>query len=103
MDVKLPNLAEGADTGTVVNIFVKEGDHIEKDQPVLELENEKAVASIPSTTAGVVSKIYVKAGDKITVGARLISVTESGGGSAAPAPAAAAKKESAPKPNATVP
>ena len=100
MDVKLPNLGEGADTGTVVNIFVKEGDQIEKDQPVLELENEKAVASIPSTTAGVVAKIYVKAGDKVSVGARLIAVNESGGGSPAPAPVAAAKNESAPKPKA---
>jgi pyruvate dehydrogenase E2 component (dihydrolipoamide acetyltransferase) len=93
MDVKLPNLGEGADTGTVVNIFVKEGDQIEKDQPVLELENEKAVASIPSTAAGVVSKIYVKAGDKIGVGARLIAVNEAGVAPAAPAPAAVAKKE----------
>ncbi|HWF18654.1 MAG TPA: biotin/lipoyl-containing protein, partial [Verrucomicrobiae bacterium] len=55
MDVKLPNLGEGADTGTVVNVFVKEGDKVEKDQPLLELENEKAVATIPSTAAGVVS------------------------------------------------
>jgi pyruvate dehydrogenase E2 component (dihydrolipoamide acetyltransferase) len=102
MDVKLPNLGEGADTGTVVNIFVNEGDQIEKDQPVLELENEKAVASIPSTSAGVVAKIYVKAGDKVSVGARLISVNESGAGSAAPA-AAAAKKEAAPKPAAAAP
>ena len=54
MDVKLPNLGEGADSGTVVNLFVKEGDRIEKDQPVVELENEKAVATIPSTAAGVV-------------------------------------------------
>jgi pyruvate/2-oxoglutarate dehydrogenase complex dihydrolipoamide acyltransferase (E2) component len=68
MDVKLPNLGEGADTGTVVNLFVKEGDQIQKDQPILELENEKAVASIPSTAAGVVSKIYVKAGDKVGLG-----------------------------------
>jgi pyruvate/2-oxoglutarate dehydrogenase complex dihydrolipoamide acyltransferase (E2) component len=44
MDVKLPNLGEGADSGTVVNLFVKEGDQIAKDQPILELENEKAVA-----------------------------------------------------------
>ena len=54
MDVKLPNLGEGADTGTVVSLFVKEGDRIEKDQPLMELENEKAVATIPSTASGVV-------------------------------------------------
>jgi pyruvate dehydrogenase E2 component (dihydrolipoamide acetyltransferase) len=95
MDVKLPNLGEGADTGTVVNLFVKEGDQIQKDQPILELENEKAVASIPSTASGVVAKIYVKAGDKVGVGARLISVTESNG---VPTAAAPGKKEPIAKP-----
>jgi pyruvate dehydrogenase E2 component (dihydrolipoamide acetyltransferase) len=89
MDVKLPNLGEGADTGTVVNIFVKEGDKIEKDQPLLELENEKAVASIPSTAAGVIAQIYVKNGDKIGVGQRIVAITESGAlPAAAPAPRA---------------
>jgi pyruvate dehydrogenase E2 component (dihydrolipoamide acetyltransferase) len=89
MDVKLPKLGEGADSGVVVNVFVKEGDTVAKDQPVLELENEKAVASIPSTAAGVVGKVFVKAGDRISVGQRLISV-EGAAGSPAPAPAAPA-------------
>src|SRR6266850_3125173 len=74
MDLKLPHLGEGADSGTVVNLFVKEGDQIAKDQPILELENEKAVATIPSTEAGVVAKIYVKAGDKISVGQTILSL-----------------------------
>src|SRR5207237_10312254 len=78
MDVKLPHLGEGADSGTVVNLFVKEGDQIAKDQPILELENEKAVATIPSTAAGTVSKIFVKTGDKISVGQRILSLKESG-------------------------
>jgi len=68
MDVKLPKLGEGADSGVVVNVFVKEGDTIAKDQAILELENEKAVASIPSTGAGVVSKVHVKAGDRVLFG-----------------------------------
>lgn len=76
MDVKLPHLGEGADSGTVVNIFVKEGDPVAKDQAILELENEKAVASIPSTASGVVSKVFVNTGDKVSVGQRLIAVTE---------------------------
>ncbi len=88
MDVKLPRLGEGADSGVVVNVFVKEGDTVAKDQAILELENEKAVASIPSTAAGVVAKIYVKPGDKITVGQRLISLS---GGEPASAAAPAAK------------
>jgi pyruvate dehydrogenase E2 component (dihydrolipoamide acetyltransferase) len=95
MDVKLPKLGEGADSGVVVNIFVKEGDTIAKDQAILELENEKAVASIPSSAAGVVTKVYVKNGDKISIGQRLLSVADGAG--AAPAPAAAAPKAPAKK------
>src|SRR5882724_4052567 len=91
MDVKLPKLGEGADSGVVVNVFVKEGDTVAKNQAILELENEKAVASIPSTGAGVVAKVHVKAGDRVGVGARLITITESGQPAAAPAAAAAPK------------
>lgn len=79
MDLKLPNLGEGADSGTVVTVFVKEGDKIQKDQPLLELENEKAVASIPATSAGTVARVYVKTGDKISVGQKLVSLKEEGG------------------------
>jgi pyruvate dehydrogenase E2 component (dihydrolipoamide acetyltransferase) len=86
MDVKLPKLGEGADSGVVVNLFVKEGDTVAKDQAILELENEKAVASIPSTGAGVVAKIHVKPGDRISIGQRILTLTESG----QPAPAAPA-------------
>ena len=95
MDFKLPKLGEGADSGVVVNLFVKEGDTVAKDQTVLELESEKAVASIPSSVAGTVTKIYVKAGDKISVGARIFSVGE-GGASAAPAAPAVAAPATAP-------
>src|SRR5512135_3280908 len=95
MDLKLPHLGEGADSGTVVNLFVKEGDTITKDQPVLELENEKAVATIPSTTAGTITQIFVKPGDKIRVGQRILSLGESGAAAAAPV----ARPEPAPRRN----
>ena len=88
MDVKLPRLGEGADSGVVVSVFVKEGDTIARDQAILELENEKAVASIPSTAAGVVAKIYVKPGDKVSVGQRILALS---GGEPASAAASAAK------------
>ena len=76
MDIRIPNLGEGAESGTVVSLFVKEGDKVFKDQTLLELENEKAVAPIPSTHAGVVKKVYVKAGDKVSVGQAVISLEE---------------------------
>src|SRR5208282_414943 len=101
MDVKLPKLGEGADSGVVVNIFVKEGHTVAKNQAILELENEKAVASIPSTPAGVVAKIHVKAGDRVGVGQRLITLNESSQAAAAPARAQTAKRaaaKSAPEP-----
>src|ERR1051326_170687 len=100
MDVKLPALGEGADSGTVVNLFVKEGDQVAKDQAILELENEKAVATIPSSGSGTVTKIFVKAGDKISVGQRILALSETG----TSAPAAKQKKPSAaPKPKAAEP
>ena len=72
MDVKLPKLGEGAESGVVVNIAVKEGEQITKGQTIIELENEKAVAAIPSSAAGTVKKINVKNGDRISVGQVLI-------------------------------
>jgi pyruvate dehydrogenase E2 component (dihydrolipoamide acetyltransferase) len=98
MDVKLPKLGEGADSGVVVNIFVKEGDTVASGQAIIELENEKAVASIPSTAAGKVEKIYIKNGDRISIGQKLISVAGEGQPAAAPAAQSAAPKPAAKKP-----
>jgi pyruvate dehydrogenase E2 component (dihydrolipoamide acetyltransferase) len=83
MEIRLPRLGEGSDSGTVATIFVKEGDTITKDQPVMELESEKAVASIPSPVSGVVGKIHVKEGDLVKVGMLLLTVGD-GGTAAAP-------------------
>jgi pyruvate dehydrogenase E2 component (dihydrolipoamide acetyltransferase) len=96
MDLRLPNLGEGADSGTVVTVFVKEGDSIAKDQPILELENEKAVATIPSNLEGTVTAIFVKPGDKLSVGQRILALAEAG---SSPAGAAAVvRKPGAPEP-----
>ena len=92
MDLKLPKLGEGADSAVVINVFVKEGDTVAKDQAVIELENEKAVASISATEGGVVTKVYVKAGDKISIGQRILTT---GGGAAASAPTPATAKPAA--------
>ncbi|MBP7827676.1 MAG: 2-oxo acid dehydrogenase subunit E2 [Verrucomicrobia bacterium] len=87
MNINLPPLGEGADSGTVVTVFVKAGDTITEGQTLLELENEKAIASIPASAGGVVSQVYVKAGDKLNVGQRILSLA--GSESTAPTPAAA--------------
>ena len=98
MDVKLPNLGEGADTGTVVNLLVKAGDTVTAGQGLLELESEKAVATIPAPAAGVVGQVFVKVGDKVSVGQRLLAIGESTGAAPAPAAAPAAKAPVAAQP-----
>ena len=75
MDVKLPRLAEGVDSGVVVSILVSEGQEIKKDQPFIELETQKAVGSIPSPESGTISKIHVKEGMEVAVGQLLISIS----------------------------
>lgn len=100
MDVKLPKLGEGADSGVVVNIFVKEGETVAKDQAIVELESEKAVASIPSPAAGVVGKIFVKAGDRVSAGQKILSL---GDDSATSKPAEAGAEKSAATPRSAEP
>src|ERR1041385_1682485 len=75
MDVKLPQLAEGVESGTVVNILVSEGQEIKKDQPFMELETQKAVGSIPAPDSGIVTKLHVKEGTGVPVGRVLISIS----------------------------
>jgi pyruvate dehydrogenase E2 component (dihydrolipoamide acetyltransferase) len=87
MDIRLPRLGEGADSGTVASIFVKEGDQLKKDQPILELESEKAVASIPAPEGGTVSKLHVREGDTVKVGQLILTLT-AGSGSGSPLPPA---------------
>jgi pyruvate dehydrogenase E2 component (dihydrolipoyllysine-residue acetyltransferase) len=83
MDVKLPQLAEGVESGTVVSILVAEGQEVKKDQALMELETQKAVGSIPAPSSGMVTKIYVKQGMEVAVGQALIALESSGAASAA--------------------
>jgi len=101
MEIKLPKLGEGADSGTVVSILVKVGDRVKNGQTLLELENEKAVAPIPSTAEGVIAQILVKEGQKISAGHRLFILEEHGATVApksAPAPSNEVKPQRTPPP-----
>ena len=75
-EFKLPEVGEGIEVGTVVSVLVAEGDRIEVDQAVLELETDKAVVEVPSTVAGVVRKIHVQANEEAKVGAVVLTVDE---------------------------
>ncbi|MDA0659404.1 MAG: 2-oxo acid dehydrogenase subunit E2 [Planctomycetota bacterium] len=81
IEVKLPSLGEGVESGDVVDIKVSEGDVITKNQGILDLETDKATVEVPSAHAGKVVKVHVAKGQTISVGAVLLSLE----GSTAPA------------------
>jgi pyruvate dehydrogenase E2 component (dihydrolipoamide acetyltransferase) len=99
-DFTLPELGENIAAGDVLRVLVKPGDTIAKDQPVLELETDKATIEVPSSVAGQVKEVKVKAGDKVQVGQVILSV-ESSDRKAAPAPAAAAAPHTTATPSAS--
>ena len=81
-EFKVPELGENVSQGDVAKILVKVGDTIARDQPVIELETDKATIEVPSSVAGVVKDIKVKQGDKVQVGAVILTVDENGAGGA---------------------
>jgi pyruvate dehydrogenase E2 component (dihydrolipoamide acetyltransferase) len=88
-EFKVPELGENVEQGDVTRLLVKVGDTIQKEQSVVELETDKATVEVPSSVAGVVKEIKVKPGDKVKVGAVILTVDEDGSGAAreeAPAP-----------------
>jgi pyruvate dehydrogenase E2 component (dihydrolipoamide acetyltransferase) len=92
--VKLPELGDGIASGDILDVLVKVGDMVKKDQDIVEVETDKATVPVPSSVAGKVTKILVKQGDSVPIGGVLIEV-EAEGGAAAPAPVA--PKAEAPK------
>lgn len=85
MQVKLPHLGEGATSGTVSSLLVNVGDTVTEGQALIELESEKAVASIPSPSAGTIAEILVKEGDEVSVGQPIVVLNDGGAESATPA------------------
>jgi pyruvate dehydrogenase E2 component (dihydrolipoamide acetyltransferase) len=100
--IKLPELGDGIDSGDVLEVLVSEGDVIEKEQGVVELETDKATVEVPSSHAGTVTKVHISVGETIKIGATLISVEAWQAEEAAPArpqtTAPAAKAPPADKP-----
>jgi pyruvate dehydrogenase E2 component (dihydrolipoamide acetyltransferase) len=74
IDFKLPELGENIESADVLNVLVKMGDMITKDQSVIEIETDKATIEVPSTVEGKVVDINIKPGDKAKVGAVILKV-----------------------------
>lgn len=86
-EFKLPNLGEGIKSADIAGISVKEGDVIEPNQNVLELETDKAVVELPCPTGGKLLKIHVKQGQTVEPGTVLFTLDGVNGEKPAAAPA----------------
>ncbi len=90
--VELPALGESVVEGTITKWLVKEGDRVERDQPLVEISTDKVDAEIPAPEAGVIERILAPEGETVPVGAALVTIATGGAAAADPKPAAAAKK-----------
>ena len=87
-EVRLPELGEGVERADVVRVLVAPGDAVAVDQPLLEIETDKATVEVPSPVAGTVAAVAIEAGATLAVGG-LIASLEPDGPAAAEAPSAA--------------
>jgi len=74
VEFKLPELGENIESADVLNVLVKIGDMITKDQGVIEIETDKATIEVPSTVEGKVVELSIKPGEKAKVGAVILKV-----------------------------
>jgi 2-oxoglutarate dehydrogenase E2 component (dihydrolipoamide succinyltransferase) len=89
VSVKMPQLGESVSEGTVTRWLKQEGEHVDVDEPLLEVSTDKVDTEIPSPASGVLTAIKVAEDETVEVGAELALIDEAGT-AAAPAPAAAA-------------
>ena len=75
-EITVPEVSEGVTAGIIISISVAVGDRVEEDQTLLELETDKAVVEIPAPVAGQVSDIKVAEGDKVVIGAVIMSIDD---------------------------
>src|SRR2546423_12500987 len=104
MDFPVPELGEGIDQATVVRVLVNAGATVTEGQDIVELETEKSTMPVGAPAAGTIEQIHVKPGDKVKVGATLMSVGGDGKPAreprepAKPPAATPAKPQAAPAP-----
>ena len=96
LEIKVPAIGDFKDV-PVITVFVKPGDTVAKDDPLVELESDKATMEVPSPAAGKVTSVAIKVGDRVSEGAVILTLE---GADVATAPAAPSAPASAPAPRA---
>jgi len=91
IEIRVPDIGDFKNV-PVIDVLVKPGDVINIDDPIVTLESDKASMDVPSPTAGTVEKLLVKAGDKVSMGSVILTLTAAGATAAPAAKTAAAAK-----------
>src|SRR5258705_1201953 len=95
VQVDVPDIGDFTDI-PITEVFVKAGDTVELETPLVEIESDKATMEVPSPGAGVIKEVLVKVGDMVSQGTPLVQLEVSGDApAAAPPPAEAAAPEDA--------
>ena len=90
IEVRVPDIGDFKDV-PVIEVFVKAGDAVKKEDSLVTLESDKATMDVPSPAAGTVKELKLKVGDKVSEGSVILTLDSAAAGAAKPAPAAAAK------------
>src|SRR5438876_8047502 len=108
--IQMPQLGETIVEGTILKWLKREGDSVDRDEPLFEISTDKVDTEVPSPVAGTVRKILVEEGTTVPVGTALMEIDEagaaasgvaSGDAASSPDPSAAEPAEAAPEPSAT--
>ncbi len=86
IEIKVPDIGDYKDV-PVIEVLVKPGDKVEKEQSIVVLESDKATMDVPSSHSGVVKEVKVKVGDSLSQGSVVITLEESAAAASAPATA----------------
>jgi pyruvate dehydrogenase E2 component (dihydrolipoamide acetyltransferase) len=95
VDVVMPQMGVSVSEGTITKWLKSEGEHVEADEPLLEISTDKVDTEVPSPATGTVSQILVQEGETVEVGTKLAEIGGSGGASA---PAEVAEESQPPEP-----
>ncbi|MDQ1475431.1 MAG: hypothetical protein QOE62_660, partial [Actinomycetota bacterium] len=89
IDVVMPQMGVSVSEGTVTRWLKQEGEHVEADEPLLEISTDKIDTEVPSPGTGTLMQVLVQEGETVTVGTKLAQIggAAAGGGEAAPTPA----------------
>src|SRR5947208_1749201 len=94
-DVVMPQMGVSVSEGTVTRWLKQEGEHVEVDEPLLEISTDKVDTEVPSPAAGTLTQILVQEGQTVEVGTKLAQIGGAGGGAEPEAPPAPATQEAA--------